>query len=583
MVKNFLILMLILAIYLLAIFYLIKSDFSKFLSAQILNFSENKKKFENEISNLKEQILPLYEKLNESLKELEKIAKELKESENFKNEIEKSNAKLEKNKNNKEESKKEEIKLCENLDQAPKKEVIFNEICWMGDENSPTNEWIELKNISEKEIDLKGWQIFNKNQKIKIVFEEGTKISPKEILLLERGDDFSGSIKNSNEALFLFDKECHLQDKVEANPNWPAGNNKTKQTAERKENLSWQTSKNPGGTPGKENSEGEKIENPEEEKEEKKEPKIFLEISSQIFSQKEFEVFLSVENLNDATYDVKISILKISDESEQKKTISEISLTGEEWQNSYNYLTKVFSGTSFSGKFKLRINQEFSGQAEIIAKIRENSNKKIVAEFIKKIFIEKSKSTTPLQKSSSEKISSDNQSFTRESSTSTFSKILINEIQIAGEKPSYDFIELYNPNDFPIDISGYQLKKKNKSGTESSLGKFPQGSVIPPRGFFLWACSADGYDQIIGADISFKSYYLTEDNSVALFDKNGTLIDAVAWGSGHLDLFVENQPFPQNPSKNQSLERINFQDTDDNSKDFIIQTVPSPQNSKFNF
>jgi len=46
--------------------------------------------------------------------------------------------------------------------------------------------------FQKDEIDLSGWQILNKNQKLKFVFEEGTKILPNEILLLKRGDDFSG-------------------------------------------------------------------------------------------------------------------------------------------------------------------------------------------------------------------------------------------------------------------------------------------------------------------------------------------------------------------------------------------------------
>jgi hypothetical protein len=278
----------------------------------------------------------------------------------------------------------------------------------MGDEESPANEWIEIRNISEKEIDLEGWQILNKNQRLKIIFEEGTKISPKEILVLKRGDDFSGAIKNSDEALFLFDRNCNLEDEVLATSSWPAGDNFSKRTAERKEDLSWQTSQDPGGTPGKENSLG----FVEIEKEEEKEPKISLDFPKEIFANQEFKVSLSVLNLENETYDIKISILKISDESEQKRTISEISQTGEEWQNSYKYLSKVFSGTSFSGDFKLRISQkyqDFKGEAEILAKVRQSSNKKIVAELKDEIKIKGLEIAITPESQTKEEISSSNE------------------------------------------------------------------------------------------------------------------------------------------------------------------------------
>lgn len=362
-----------------AIFYLIKNISTQSLLAQISDFINREKNFENELLNLKGKISNLEEKVDA-------ITEEISNLKNLKvvvGELETKSQKVEEE-NQKE---KEDVKICQNFDGKPKLEIIFNEICWMGDEDSPANEWIELKNVSQREIDLAGWQILNKNQRIKIVFTN-TKILPGEFLVLKRGDDFTGAIKNSDEALFLFDENCNLQDKVEATSTWPAGDNETKRTAERKEDLSWQTSQDSGGTPGKENSKG-LIFVEEKEEKEKIEPKITLNYPSEIFSQKEFEVSLSVSDLNYDTYDVKISILKISEESEQKRTISEISLTGEEWQDSYRYLTNVFTGNSFSGKFKIRINQDFSGQAEIIAKIRQSLNKKIVVEFSKKIYVEK--------------------------------------------------------------------------------------------------------------------------------------------------------------------------------------------------
>jgi len=157
--------------------------------------------------------------------------------------------------------------------------------------------------------------------------------------------------------------------------------------------------------------------------------------------------------------------------------------------------------------------------------------------------------------------------------------ILINEVQIAGEDADNDFIELYNPNDIELDISGYKLRKKTSTGSEYSIKIFPKGSKISARGFFLWANSRGDFHLLLEADI-WTTETLAQNNSIALFNSEDLLIDALAWGESQ-NPFVETSPFPQNPEKNQSLERINFQDTDNNSQDFVLQLNPTPQNSKF--
>lgn len=144
----------------------------------------------------------------------------------------------------------------------PKGEVIIGEIAWMGTAVSYSDEWIELRNISVQNVDLAGWQLQNKNQKIRISFSASDNIGMQGVYLLERtGDDtipemsankiYTGSIANSNEALYLFDADCNIQDLAVAASKWPAGDNGTKQTMERLDNLGWANSKIGGGTPGK--------------------------------------------------------------------------------------------------------------------------------------------------------------------------------------------------------------------------------------------------------------------------------------------------------------------------------------------
>ena len=156
-----------------------------------------------------------------------------------------------------------EVVFC-NLDlsdQPTRDRVIFNEVAWMGTEDSSLAEWIELKNLTNQEINLSGWQILDKGNQIKVILglEQPALISANSFFLLERtGDDsvhnivadliYTGGLSNTNESLYLFNSDCQLQDLVLADPNWPAGDNKLKKTMERKQSLDWQTSLGPGGT-----------------------------------------------------------------------------------------------------------------------------------------------------------------------------------------------------------------------------------------------------------------------------------------------------------------------------------------------
>jgi hypothetical protein len=157
---------------------------------------------------------------------------------------------------------------------AGRTKLLINEVAWMGNLENANDEWIELKNISGTELDLSGWQVLDKGEQIKIVFENGKRLPAGGLLLLERTDDNSvsgvaadniyvGALSNSNEGLRLFNKGCGLEDEVIAASSWPAGDNGSKRTMERLPSLNWHTYSGNGenlggvlimGTPKKENS-----------------------------------------------------------------------------------------------------------------------------------------------------------------------------------------------------------------------------------------------------------------------------------------------------------------------------------------
>jgi competence ComEA-like helix-hairpin-helix protein len=352
---------------------------------------------------------------------------------------------------------------------------------------------------------------------------------------------------------------------------------------------------------------------------------------------KDIKVTFSAVNLKNNTYDLKISILAILEESEQKRTLSEIYSSGN-WQSSYNYLRKVFSGVSFSGDFKLKIKDEhknYLGQADIIVKIRD-SNGKIVSEFKDKINIVNPEQEIPVLEADEEEEGEENEDeedeeeeeadeeeeeedegedgeedededeeeedededeedeekdevtdIEEDTTELPYSKILVSEIQIEGGNINHDFIELYNPGDSGIDISGYKLRKRTSGGTESSIRVLPSGSVIPAKGYYLWVSSKDeDYPSSINADTS-TTQILASNNSIALLTPENVIINALAWGGGTTS-FVEISPFPDNPGKNQSLGRIwnkeagEYKNTGNNSADFEFQPpTPKKQNRSF--
>ncbi len=155
---------------------------------------------------------------------------------------------------------------CDISDSDPLREkIVLNEIAWMGTESSSNDEWIELKNVSDETVNVGGWQIIDKAGQIQEVLSS-KELQPGDFYLLERTDDssvpdiltdhiYAGGLNNTDEALYLFDGSCQLQDKVKADSDWPGGGNENKKSMERGEDLNWHTFSGEGnGTPKAENS-----------------------------------------------------------------------------------------------------------------------------------------------------------------------------------------------------------------------------------------------------------------------------------------------------------------------------------------
>jgi hypothetical protein len=169
-----------------------------------------------------------------------------------------------------------------------------------------------------------------------------------------------------------------------------------------------------------------------------------------------------------------------------------------------------------------------------------------------------------------------------------YPKIIINEIQFETASGTKDeFIELYNPNNEEIDLTCWKLEKyaskQNSTSTPTLTTLIPSSKFqgkIKPNGYFLITSSST--KEKYQGDLSYaESYSISENNVIILRKPNGEISDLVGYGGDKEKIYqYESLPFIARNFENKSLQRKNFQDTDDNSKDFWLHK-PSPKNSTF--
>jgi len=161
--------------------------------------------------------------------------------------------------------------------------------------------------------------------------------------------------------------------------------------------------------------------------------------------------------------------------------------------------------------------------------------------------------------------------------------LLISEVMAGVQgNNNYEFIELYNPTDQPVDLQDwalwYQLKDTSR---EMLVYRWHEVALVPPHGYWLLVRAG----QEVGAvpDATFEQPLNTTAGGLRLRAADGSVVDALAWGNGPT-AYTEGRPAPR-LENGVSLERApggqagNGQDTDDNAADFTLQPDPNPQNS----
>ena len=154
-------------------------------------------------------------------------------------------------------------------------DVVINEIAWMGTTVSANDEWLELYNNTNHDIDLTGWVLKSTDGTplIDITETDITRIVPaNNYYLLERTSDdtvldipadsiYAGALGNTGEHLQLYDNANNLIDEIDNSGGWFVGDNDSKQTMEKinpsgngNDINNWVTSLAALGTPKAQNS-----------------------------------------------------------------------------------------------------------------------------------------------------------------------------------------------------------------------------------------------------------------------------------------------------------------------------------------
>src|SRR3989344_8298110 len=129
--------------------------------------------------------------------------------------------------------------------------IVVNEIAWAGTEASAADEWIELYNQENYDIDISGWILKAEDGTPDILVEEGKIIKVQGYFLLERTDDstissiladqiYTGAISNEGESLNLIDSSGLAVDIIGTTGEmWLAGKSDGNITMERTSDGKW--------------------------------------------------------------------------------------------------------------------------------------------------------------------------------------------------------------------------------------------------------------------------------------------------------------------------------------------------------
>ncbi|MDX1971900.1 MAG: lamin tail domain-containing protein [Candidatus Sumerlaeia bacterium] len=146
-------------------------------------------------------------------------------------------------------------------------------------------------------------------------------------------------------------------------------------------------------------------------------------------------------------------------------------------------------------------------------------------------------------------------------------QIIINEVWNGASTD--EWIEFHNNTASAVNVNGWTLVRRTNAATsDATIFTFPNVS-IPAGGFYTIADSGANY---FTASASYTNIISTGNQSIAIKNVGGTVIDGLSVGTGSLGVgtlfYAEGTTFPSGISSGTGIRRISNQDTNNNSADF---------------
>jgi len=168
--------------------------------------------------------------------------------------------------------------------------------------------------------------------------------------------------------------------------------------------------------------------------------------------------------------------------------------------------------------------------------------------------------------------------------------VVINEVfidSISGTGGTDDdWVELFNPTSQAVDLSGWSIQKTSASG--GTLYNQALSGSVPANGYFLIVRNGSSTAQALkdSADLlASDSFSLANNNSIYLVGNSSSIqnatdtdiIDFVGYGTA---LNFEGSAAAPAIPETKSISRVpDGEDTNQNSADFAVLSVPTPKNS----
>lgn len=161
------------------------------------------------------------------------------------------------------------------------------------------------------------------------------------------------------------------------------------------------------------------------------------------------------------------------------------------------------------------------------------------------------------------------------------STLVVSELQTGGASASDEFAEIANVGSGDVDLGGMEIVYVTSTGgTVTRKASWPATFTLGPGRHLIIANTAGAYASI--ADAVYSGGLAATGGAMVLRVIGGAPIDAVGWGDA-TNAFVEGATASA-PAAGQTIERRpgglagNTTDTNNNASDWLVQTVPNPQN-----